>query len=149
MYLEGSLPCSQEPDTGFYSKPDEPNPLYYILSQNKQLLGLNRRGKLYQRNDRCLSPKLVPNFADKECRVINTLIPYSRILGFLDRSRYFLFQVAPQLYSRGWVDTIPDPLLLINSGNAGNRSHRSILQAYHKLLLKFLALSFNLHTTED
>jgi hypothetical protein len=26
---------------------------------------------------------------------------YGRILGFLDRSRYFFFQVAPQLYSRG------------------------------------------------
>jgi hypothetical protein len=25
---------------------------------------------------------------------------------------YFLFQVAPQLYSRGWGDPIPDPLLL-------------------------------------
>jgi hypothetical protein len=25
--------------------------------------------------------------------------PYSRILGFLDRSRYFFFQVAPHLYS--------------------------------------------------
>jgi hypothetical protein len=24
--------------------------------------------------------------------------PYGRILGFLDRSRYFFFQVAPQLY---------------------------------------------------
>jgi hypothetical protein len=24
---------------------------------------------------------------------------HSRILGFLDRSRYFFFQVAPQLYS--------------------------------------------------
>jgi hypothetical protein len=28
-------------------------------------------------------------------------IPYCRILGYLDRSRYFLFQVAPQLYSQG------------------------------------------------
>jgi hypothetical protein len=27
--------------------------------------------------------------------------PYSRILGFLDRSRYYFFQVAPRLYSRG------------------------------------------------
>jgi hypothetical protein len=26
---------------------------------------------------------------------------YGRIIGFLDRSRYFFFQVAPQLYSRG------------------------------------------------
>jgi hypothetical protein len=27
--------------------------------------------------------------------------PYGRILGFLVRSRYFFFQVAPQLYARG------------------------------------------------
>jgi hypothetical protein len=27
--------------------------------------------------------------------------PYGRILGFLDRSRCFFFQVPPQLYSRG------------------------------------------------
>jgi hypothetical protein len=27
--------------------------------------------------------------------------PYGRILGFLDRSRYVFFQVAPQLHSRG------------------------------------------------
>jgi hypothetical protein len=29
--------------------------------------------------------------------------PYGRILGFLDRSRYFFFQVAPQLYSQGYL----------------------------------------------
>jgi hypothetical protein len=37
--------------------------------------------------------------------------PYGRILGFLDRSRYFFFQLAPQLYSRGCVDPVPDRLL--------------------------------------
>jgi hypothetical protein len=48
-----------------------------------------------------------------------------RILGFLDRSRYFFFQAAPQLYSRGWVDPVPDPLLLRKSGSAGNRTRTS------------------------
>jgi hypothetical protein len=43
-------------------------------------------------------------------------------LGFLDRSRYFSIQVACQLSSRGWVDPIPDPLLLRKSGSAGNRT---------------------------
>jgi hypothetical protein len=38
------------------------------------------------------------------------------------RSRYFFFQVAGQLYLRGWVDFIPDPLLLTKSGSAGNRT---------------------------
>jgi hypothetical protein len=50
---------------------------------------------------------------------------YGRILGFLDRSRYFFFQVAPQLYSRGLVDPIPDPLLLRKSGSTGNRIQSS------------------------
>jgi hypothetical protein len=42
-------------------------------------------------------------------------------LGFLDRSHYFSIQVAPQLSSRGWVDPVPDPLLLRKTGSAGNR----------------------------
>jgi hypothetical protein len=47
--------------------------------------------------------------------VVRVTDSYGRILGFLDRidrSRYLFFQVAPQLYSRGLVDPIPDPLLL-------------------------------------
>jgi hypothetical protein len=38
--------------------------------------------------------------------------PYSQ---FLDQSHYFSFQIAPKLYSRGWVDPVPDPLLLRKS----------------------------------
>jgi hypothetical protein len=38
-------------------------------------------------------------FADRGCHVVSVTDPYSRILGFLDRSLYFFFQVAPQLYS--------------------------------------------------
>jgi hypothetical protein len=41
-------------------------------------------------------------------------------LSFLDRSRYFFFQIAPHLSSWGWVDLVPDPLLLRKSGSAGN-----------------------------
>jgi hypothetical protein len=40
-------------------------------------------------------------FADTGCHVVSVTDPYGRNLGFLDRSRYFFFQVAPQLYSRG------------------------------------------------
>jgi hypothetical protein len=40
-------------------------------------------------------------------------IPYGRNFAFPDR--YFFLQVAPQLYSRGWVDHVPDPLLLRKS----------------------------------
>jgi hypothetical protein len=54
--------------------------------------------------------------------VVSLTDPYGCIRGFLDRSRYFFFQVAPQLYSRGWVDLVPNPLLLRISGSAGNRT---------------------------
>jgi hypothetical protein len=36
---------------------------------------------------------------------------YGYNLGFLDSSHYFFSQVAPQLYSQGWVDPVPDPFL--------------------------------------
>jgi hypothetical protein len=47
------------------------------------------------------------------------------LLGFLDRSRYYSFQVAPHLYSRGWADPVPDALLLRESSSAGNRIRTS------------------------
>jgi hypothetical protein len=36
----------------------------------------------------------LPAFADRGCHVVSVTDPYSRILGFLDRRRYFFFQVA-------------------------------------------------------
>jgi hypothetical protein len=36
-------------------------------------------------------------FADRGCHVVSVTDPLGRILGFLDRSRYIFFQVAPQL----------------------------------------------------
>jgi hypothetical protein len=35
------------------------------------------------------------------CRMVSATDPHGRILGFLDRSRYFFFQATSQLYSRG------------------------------------------------
>jgi hypothetical protein len=58
-----------------------------------------------------LSAKLVPTFSDRGCYVVSATDPYGGILGFLDRSRYFFFQVAPQLYPRGWLDPVPETLL--------------------------------------
>jgi hypothetical protein len=40
-------------------------------------------------------------FADRGSHVVSVTDPYGSILGFLDRSRYFFFQVASQLYSQG------------------------------------------------
>jgi hypothetical protein len=62
--------------------------------------------ELYRPSDRHLSAKLMPTFVAEGCR-------------------YFFFQVAPKLYSRGRVDPVPDPLFLRKSGSAGNRARTS------------------------
>ena len=67
--------------------------------------------------------EVMPTFADRGCHVVSATDPHGRFnLCFLDRSRYFFIQVAPQLTSRGWVEPVPDPLLLRKSGSAGNRT---------------------------
>jgi CBS-domain-containing membrane protein len=43
----------------------------------------------YRPSDRRLSANWLPTFADKACHVVSVTDPYGRIIGFLDRSRYF------------------------------------------------------------
>jgi hypothetical protein len=50
-----------------------------------------------------------------------SLRPYSR---FSRQEPLRFYHVAPQLYSRGWVDPVPDPLLFF-PGSAGNRTRAS------------------------
>jgi hypothetical protein len=57
--------------------------------------------------------------------VVSVTEAYGSILGFLDWNSYFFFQAATQLYSRGCVDPVSDPLLLRKSGNAGNAGNRT------------------------
>jgi hypothetical protein len=45
--------------------------------------------ELYRQSDRRLSAKWLPTFADRGCHVVSVTDPSGRILGFLDRSRYF------------------------------------------------------------
>jgi hypothetical protein len=52
--------------------------------------------------------------------MVSAVDPHGHILGFLDRSRYYFFQVANPLYSRGWVGPVPDPVLVRKTGSAGN-----------------------------
>jgi hypothetical protein len=92
---------------------------------NKQTPWPVSASKLYRLSDCRLLAKLVLTFVVWVCHVVNALHPYGRIFGFLDRNRYFFFQVAPHLYSQGWVDPIPDQLLLKKSGSAGNRTRTS------------------------
>jgi hypothetical protein len=70
-------------------------------SVKTKLRCLSPRDNYTDLSDRRLSAKLVSTFADRGCRVVSGTDPHGRILGLLDRSRYFFFQVAPHLYSRG------------------------------------------------
>jgi hypothetical protein len=74
----------------------------HSLFRNKKTAPLSESASdLYLPSDHRLSAKLVLTFADRGCHVVSVMDPYGRILVFLDRSRYFLLQVAPQLCSRG------------------------------------------------
>jgi hypothetical protein len=72
------------------------------------------------KSDSRLSGKWLPNFADRVSHVVSATDPHGRILGFLDRSGYCYFRLAPRLYSQGSLNPVPDPLLLIKSGSADN-----------------------------
>jgi hypothetical protein len=57
--------------------------------------------RVYEQTTPTERPPLVSEvsatFADRGCHVVSVTDPYDRILGFLDRSRYYFFQVAAQL----------------------------------------------------
>jgi hypothetical protein len=53
-------------------------------------------------HERTIPTERLPTFADRGYHVVVSVMgPYGNVHGFLDRSRYFFFQVAPQLYSQG------------------------------------------------
>jgi hypothetical protein len=56
-------------------------------------------------DDRRLSAKLVPTFADRGCRVVSAADPYGRNFGFLDRSRprFSLKQLLNCTYEAEWT----------------------------------------------
>jgi hypothetical protein len=52
--------------------------------------------------------------------VVSVADPCGRNLGFLDRSRYFFFQVAPQSYSEAEWTSLGACIHFQNSGNSLN-----------------------------
>jgi hypothetical protein len=72
-----------------------------------------------------LSAKLVPTLAERgvsRSQCGGSLRPYSR---FSRQKQLLFYQVAPLLYSRGWVESVPDPIFLRKSGSAGNWTRTS------------------------
>jgi hypothetical protein len=61
-------------------------------------------------------------------------IPTAVNFGLLDRSRYFL-EIASQLFSRGWVEPVLDPLLVKNLVSPGNEPDTSWSVARNSWLL--------------
>jgi hypothetical protein len=91
---------------------------------NKQTPWSKSASELYRPSDRRLSAKWLPTFADIGCHVVSVTDPYGRIQRFYRQEPLLFYQVAPQLYSRGWVDPVPDPLRFF-SGSSGNRTRAS------------------------
>jgi hypothetical protein len=81
--------------------------LNFNLEPNKKTPLSESASELCWPCDRRLSAKWLPTFTDRGCHVVGVTDPFGCILGFLDRNRYF----SIKLYSRGWVDPVPDPLL--------------------------------------
>jgi hypothetical protein len=66
---------------------------------------------------------LVPTFTDRGVsRGQRGGSPTVVNLSFLDRSRYFSFKRLLIYSHKGWVDPVPDPLLLRKSSSARNRT---------------------------
>jgi hypothetical protein len=109
-------------------------------SFKNKLRGLSPRAK-YIPTER---PPFVGEVADRRRHVViaaETLRPYFR---FLDRSRYYFFQIPPQLYSQGWMDPVPDPLNLRKSGSAKTRTRtsESVARTSHCYTTEAVTLSF-------
>jgi hypothetical protein len=64
----------------------------------KKLRGLSPQAN-YTERPPLVGEVSVNFFADRGCRVVSAMDPHGRILGFLDRSGFYFFQVAPQSYS--------------------------------------------------
>jgi hypothetical protein len=90
--------------------------------------------ELYRPNNHRLLKKLVPTFADRGCNVVSVTDPYGRNFGIVYRSRDFFFQVAPQLYSRGWVD---------------HREINELFICYWERNMVFRTLNFNTSTLDS
>jgi hypothetical protein len=67
-----------------------PNLLVILLT--KKTPWFESASELYRPNDRGLSVKGLPTFADRGCHVVSATDPYGRILDFLDSSRYFFIK---------------------------------------------------------
>jgi hypothetical protein len=65
-----------------------------LLTNKKKLHGLSPRANYTDRATAACQRSWCQLFADRGCHVVSVTNPYGRILGFLDRSRYYCFKVG-------------------------------------------------------
>jgi hypothetical protein len=81
-------------------------PMVSFLTHLQQTQWPESASELHRPSDRLLSAKLVPFSADRGASCSQRGGSPTAVISVIDRSRYLFFQVAPQLYSRGWVDPV-------------------------------------------
>jgi hypothetical protein len=64
-------------------------PQTFHICRKKKTPWSESASELYRLSGRRLSAKWLSPLADRRCHVVSVTDPYGRILGFLDRSRYF------------------------------------------------------------
>jgi hypothetical protein len=77
----------------------------------KKLHGLSPRANYTDRATAACRRSDWQLFADRWCHVVSVSDLYRTYSRFSRQEPLLFYQVAPQLYSRGWVDPVPDPLL--------------------------------------
>jgi hypothetical protein len=90
-----------------------------ILCIKKKLHGLSPRAKYIDRATAACRRSDCQLFADRGCHVVSVSDHFGRISRFSRQEPLLFYQVASQLYSRGCVDPVPDPLLFF-AGSAWN-----------------------------
>jgi hypothetical protein len=102
------------------------NRLYCVISQKAvlfittalwtlnwtKLRGFESASELYRSSDRRRSAKLVPTLADRGCHAVSVTNPSDRNFDFLDLEPLLFLPSSYSNCSRGWVDSVADPLLL-------------------------------------
>jgi hypothetical protein len=75
-------------------------------TKNYKLHGLSPRANY---TDRPTAACRRSDSADRGCHVVNVTDP-TAVFSVSRQEPLLFYQVAPQLYSRGWVDPVKDPL---------------------------------------
>jgi hypothetical protein len=89
-YLSGDNEISiRENDPSSFLNYHHPHCSQHYLKKKKKTPWSESLSELYRPSYRRLSKKWLPTFADRGCHVVSVTDPCGRILGFLDRSRYF------------------------------------------------------------